>query len=151
MSGAPSVAAPAPVAIDGMKLLVGGAIVTVLIVAIGGLIVRRGMPPAPAMSVSAAAPVDRETAVRAAIQKVPITMYTTSWCPVCKRAKAWMRSNAIPFQERDVEADPEAAKARAALTSSRGVPTIDVDGEVFVGFDQAGLTRAVHDAAARRL
>ena len=118
---APAPAADAPVArgirIDGRTLLVAGAAFTVLLVGVGGLIVRQGMPPAPAMAATAA-PVDREAAARAALQRVPITVYTTSWCPVCKRAKAWMRSNAIPFTERDVEADPK-RRGRAARSRPR--------------------------------
>ncbi len=87
----------------------------------------------------------------AATHKVPITMYSTAWDPGCRRARTWLVAHGYAYTERDVESDPAASRARAALTSDRGVPVIDVDGQVLTGFDEARLARALEYAAARRL
>jgi glutaredoxin len=81
-----------------------------------------------------------------AADAAPITLYTTSWCGVCKKTKAFLRSRGLPFVEKDVEKDPVAArevqtKAAAKGLTVHGVPVIDVSGDLLVGFDEAALTR----------
>jgi glutaredoxin len=103
-------------------------------------------PPAP--SPNQAPPPDR---LRAAMQRVPITMYTTTWCGHCERARHWMRNNAFRFTEHDVEASEAAGRAHKALNPRGGVPVIDIDGEVLVGFSEAHVARALARAAERRM
>lgn len=63
-----------------------------------------------------------------------VTLYTTEWCGVCKRAKAFMKQNGVPFREWDVEkTDYGAAKFRQLGGS--GVPLITVGSEKMLGFD----------------
>jgi len=66
-----------------------------------------------------------------------ITLYSTSWCGYCRRARAWFTSQGIPFVEKDIENDPEgAAEYRAKANGYSGVPLIDVNGTTVRGFDQ---------------
>lgn len=74
-----------------------------------------------------------------------VVLYGTSWCGVCKRARAWLQQRGTAFIEKDIEADPAAAaelmeKARKAGISPSGVPVIDVHGTLLQGFDPARLT-----------
>ena len=63
-----------------------------------------------------------------------VTIYTTEWCWVCQRAKAFFRQNGVPFHEWDVEkTDYGAAKFRQLGGS--GVPVITVGKEKMMGFD----------------
>jgi glutaredoxin len=63
-----------------------------------------------------------------------VTLYTTSWCAVCKRAKAFLREKSIPFSEWDVEkTDYGAAKFRQL--GGTGVPLITVGAHKMMGFD----------------
>lgn len=80
---------------------------------------------------------------------VSITIYTTTWCGYCKAAKAWMNKEHLTFFERDIEHDAEAKQRMSVLNPRGGVPTINVDGQVLVGFDADNLNRAI-DTAARR-
>lgn len=73
-----------------------------------------------------------------------VVLYGTSWCGYCKKARAWFKKKGIPFQDKDVEADTEAAKelaskAARAGASVRGVPVIDVKGTLVMGFDEKRL------------
>jgi len=73
-----------------------------------------------------------------------VTLYTTSWCGVCKQAKAFLKKQGVPFLERDVETEAGAAdemqrKAQAAGLRTQGVPVIDVGGELMLGFDSNAL------------
>src|SRR5690606_23743383 len=73
-----------------------------------------------------------------------VVVYTTSWCGVCKRTKAFLTAQGVPFVERDVERDDGAEEELAAKAAARGlrpqgVPVIDVAGELMMGFDQEAL------------
>ncbi len=75
-----------------------------------------------------------------------VTVYSTSWCGVCAKAKAYLRERKVPFVERDVEKDESALaelgeKARRAKVQPQGVPVIDVYGELMLGFDEARLSQ----------
>jgi glutaredoxin len=91
-----------------------------------------------------------EQELRIAMRRVSVTMYSTSWCPVCRRARDWLQRNGISFEERDVEKSEDAHRAQLARNARGGVPTIDVDGTVLVGFSAESLQAALQRAAARR-
>jgi glutaredoxin 3 len=93
--------------------------------------------------------VDRKR-LGAAMRSVSVTMYTTSWCPVCTRARAFLRSRGVPFVERDVERDAEARRIMLRLNPNAGVPTIDVEGQILLGFSPRELAGAIESAARRR-
>ena len=63
-----------------------------------------------------------------------ITMYSTSWCPHCKRAKAYFAERGIAFEDVDVEANDRNKKAFKDLGGG-GVPLIIVGDKAMRGFD----------------
>jgi glutaredoxin len=63
-----------------------------------------------------------------------VTLYTTEWCGVCKRAKAFLKQNGVPFREWDVE-KTEYGAAKFRQFGGRGVPLITVGSEKMMGFD----------------
>jgi glutaredoxin len=88
-----------------------------------------------------------EKALRAAAAlpaQAGITMYSASWCGVCKKAREFLRTENLAFIEKDIEKDPGAAselarKAQAAGVSANGVPVFDVGGRILGGFDPQAL------------
>jgi glutaredoxin len=83
-------------------------------------------------------------------RNVNITMYSTSWCGVCKQARAYMQQQQISFTELDVEHDPT-ARARQRVLNPRGsVPVIAVDDEVLIGFSASSLENRIDRAARHR-
>jgi glutaredoxin-like protein len=64
----------------------------------------------------------------------PIRMYSTSWCGDCRRSKRFLESHQVPFEEINIEEDPQAAQIVLALNHGRrSVPTIVFpDGSVLV-------------------
>lgn len=98
---------------------------------------------------------DRHGAVEAAAQAAEgsaaeqgqlVTLYTASWCGVCKKAKAFLRQKGVPFVEKDVEKDAGAEKELEIKASAKGlrvqgVPVVDVAGELMMGFDQDALNQ----------
>lgn len=63
-----------------------------------------------------------------------VTLYTTEWCGVCQRAKAFFRQNGVPFREWDVEKSDYGA-ARLKQLGGSGVPVITVGAKKMIGFD----------------
>ena len=63
-----------------------------------------------------------------------VTIYTTEWCGVCKRAKAFFAQNGVPFREWDIEKTEFGAIKFQQLGGS-GVPLITVGSEKMAGFD----------------
>ncbi|OPJ61682.1 glutaredoxin family protein [Clostridium oryzae] len=68
-----------------------------------------------------------------------VTVYTTSTCPWCVRVKDYLKNNSIPYTEKNVSADRNAAMEMINKSGQRGVPVIDVDGNIVVGFDKPTL------------
>ena len=83
-------------------------------------------------------------------RNVQITMYSTDWCGVCKRARDYMRSRTIAFTELDIDHDA-AARDRAHVLNARGsVPTITIDSELLIGFSPESLEDRIARAARKR-
>lgn len=73
----------------------------------------------------------------------PVTVYSTPTCPWCDRAKEYLRENNVPFVEKDVASDYDAAMEMVRRTGQQGVPVIATQDEVILGFDQPRLARLV--------
>jgi glutaredoxin len=70
-----------------------------------------------------------------------IVMYCTSWCPDCKRARAWLKARSLEYTEVDINAVPGvAAQVRKWAGGSLATPTFDIDGRILVEFDEQKLT-----------
>jgi glutaredoxin len=62
----------------------------------------------------------------------PITMYGTTWCPDCWRAKSFLKKRGLSFREVDIDVDPAAEEVvLKANNGKRMVPTLEVDGRYF--------------------
>jgi glutaredoxin len=62
----------------------------------------------------------------------PITMYGTTWCPDCWRAKSFLKKRGLSFREVDIDVDPVAEEVvLKANNGKRMVPTLEVDGRYF--------------------
>jgi glutaredoxin len=67
-----------------------------------------------------------------------VVMYSTSWCPHCKRARAYFARNGVAYQNIDVEKS-EAGKRDFAALGGGGVPLILVGGKAMRGFDSTRM------------
>jgi len=65
-----------------------------------------------------------------------VKVYSTSTCPYCTMAKNYLREKAISFTDIDVSNDREKAKEMFRKSGQMGVPVIDIDGKIVVGFDK---------------
>jgi glutaredoxin-like YruB-family protein len=68
-----------------------------------------------------------------------IKVYSTPTCPWCKVAKNYLASKNVPFEDLDVSQNREAAMEMVQKSGQRGVPVIDIDGRIILGFNQAEI------------
>lgn len=68
-----------------------------------------------------------------------VTVYSTPTCPCCDRAKDYLTSRNVPYVNKDVSVDQQAAMEMIRLTGQQGVPVIAAGADVVVGFDQVRL------------
>ena len=71
-----------------------------------------------------------------------VTVYSTQTCPYCVMAKEWLKKHDVPYKDVDVGADEKAAQEMIDKSGQMGVPVIDFDGKIIVGFDQHALVEA---------
>jgi len=65
-----------------------------------------------------------------------IKIYTTQTCIFCQMAKEYLRGKNIEFEEIDVSKDEKAAMEMIQKSGQMGVPVIDIDGNIVIGFDR---------------
>ena len=70
-----------------------------------------------------------------------VKVYSTPTCPYCIRAKQFLKENAVNFNDIDVSSDQDAAQEMIKKSGQMGVPVIDIDGELIVGFDKDKIKR----------
>jgi glutaredoxin-like YruB-family protein len=69
-----------------------------------------------------------------------VKIYSTPTCPYCKMAKEYLKKNNIAFENIDVSTDQNAAKEMVDKSGQMGVPVLDIDGEIIVGFDKPKIS-----------
>lgn len=65
-----------------------------------------------------------------------VKVYSTSTCPYCHMLKDFLKEKDIPFEDLDVGANPQAAKEMKDKSGQLGVPVIDIEGKIIVGFSK---------------
>lgn len=68
-----------------------------------------------------------------------VTIYSTPTCVYCKMAKDYFQKNGIAYEEHNVAADEKAREEMFEKSHQMGVPVIDVDGTIVIGFDKRNL------------
>ncbi|HPW34590.1 MAG TPA: glutaredoxin domain-containing protein [Candidatus Paceibacterota bacterium] len=72
-----------------------------------------------------------------------VIIYSTTQCPYCKMAKEYLTKIGIPFKEYNVQEDEKAAAEMVKKSNQMGVPVIDIDGAIIVGFDKQAIDHAL--------
>ena len=65
-----------------------------------------------------------------------VVVYSTPTCPFCIRAKQYLKDNNIEFINHDVGSDQAKAQEMMKKSGQMGVPVIDIEGQIIIGFDK---------------
>ena len=74
-----------------------------------------------------------------------ITVYSADWCGYCKMVKNYFNSLGVTYEEKNVETDPASGAEAVEKSGQRGIPVIDLDGEIIIGFDKPKIDTALKD------
>jgi glutaredoxin-like YruB-family protein len=72
-----------------------------------------------------------------------VKVYSTPTCPWCIQTKQFLKDNNIDFENIDVSSDEKAAEEMVKASGQMGVPVLDIDGEIIVGFDQVKIRQTL--------
>lgn len=72
-----------------------------------------------------------------------VTVYSATWCAFCHAAKGYFDKLGISYEDKDIEKDPKYAEESIAKSNQMGIPVIDIDGTIIVGFDKPGIDAAL--------
>lgn len=75
-----------------------------------------------------------------------VIVYSASWCAFCRSAKDYLNKLGVEFTEKDVEKDPKAAEETIEKSKQMGIPVLDIDGTIIVGFDRPKIDTALKQA-----
>lgn len=73
-----------------------------------------------------------------------VKVYTTNSCPWCVKAKTYLKSKDIAFEELNVQENMEARQEMVNKSRQMGVPVLDINGTVIVGFDKPAIDNALN-------
>ena len=65
-----------------------------------------------------------------------VLLYTTNWCPFCRRAKMLLEEKGVQWKELDIEADPVHRQAMTEASGRNTVPQIFINGTHVGGSDE---------------
>ncbi len=68
--------------------------------------------------------------------KMSIIVYSTISCPYCAMVKNYLNSLGIKYEDVLVDQDHDRAMEMIAKSGQTGVPVIDIDGDIVIGFNK---------------
>ncbi len=70
-----------------------------------------------------------------------VFIYSTPTCPFCRKTKQFLQDNNIEFTDYDVSSDHAKAEEMVQKSGQMGVPVLDIEGEIVVGFDKEKIEK----------
>lgn len=68
-----------------------------------------------------------------------VKIYSTPTCVYCKTLKEYLKKNSISFEDIDVSKDEKDLQKMIKQSGQMGVPVVDIDGEIIIGFDKVKI------------
>lgn len=72
-----------------------------------------------------------------------IKVYSTPFCPYCVTLKDYLKDKKVEFTEIDVSENEEKRDEMVKLSGQIGVPVVDIDGKIIVGFDKEEIDKTL--------
>jgi glutaredoxin 3 len=74
-----------------------------------------------------------------------IIVYSADWCAFCHAVKDYLDKKGVKYTEKNVEKDPAAGLEAVDKSGQRGIPVIDIDGTIILGFDRPTIDLTLKD------
>lgn len=72
-----------------------------------------------------------------------VVIYSAEWCAFCHAAKDYLTKKGVSYTEKDIESDPSFAEESVKLSGQMGIPVLNINGQVIVGFDRPRIDAAL--------
>jgi len=69
-----------------------------------------------------------------------VRIFSTPFCPYCLTLKDFLKKHNVEFEEMDVSENKKALDEMIEKSGQMGVPVIEIDGEIVVGFDKEKIS-----------
>jgi len=73
-----------------------------------------------------------------------IKIYSTPTCPYCVTLKEFLKEKSIAFEDINVAQDAQTREEMINRSGQMGVPVVDIDGEIIVGFDKTKISKILN-------
>ncbi|MDZ5254911.1 glutaredoxin family protein [Clostridium sp. LIBA-8841] len=73
-----------------------------------------------------------------------VKVYSTNSCPWCVKAKQYLKSKNVEFEDLNVQTDMAAREDMLKKSKQMGVPVLDINGTIIVGFDKNAIDTALN-------
>ncbi len=73
-----------------------------------------------------------------------VRIFTTLFCPYCYSLKEFLKENKIEFEEIDVLEDEKARQEMIEKSGQMGVPVVEINGEIVIGFDKEKISKLLN-------
>ena len=78
-------------------------------------------------------------------KKMPqVKIYSTPTCPYCVTLKEFLKEKNIEFEDVNVAQDAQAREEMIQKSNQMGVPVVDIDGEIVIGFDRQKISKLLN-------
>lgn len=72
-----------------------------------------------------------------------VTIYSATWCAFCHAVKQYLDKLGVKYEDMDVDSNPQAGMEAVNKSGQRGIPVVDIGGEIIVGFDRPKIDAAL--------
>lgn len=69
-----------------------------------------------------------------------VRIYSTPTCPYCITLKEFLKQHKIEFEDIDVASDSKAREEMIKKSGQMGVPVVEINGQIIVGFDREKIS-----------
>ena len=76
-----------------------------------------------------------------------VTLYSTPTCPFCHQAQAYFKEQGVAYTEFDVSTDESKADEMIEKSGQMGVPVIEINGKIVVGFDKMRIMELLNNSS----
>ena len=72
-----------------------------------------------------------------------VTIYSADWCAFCHAAMDYLKSKGVEYTEKNIEKDPAFVQESVDKSGQTGIPVLEINGQVIVGFDRPKIDAAL--------
>jgi glutaredoxin len=85
--------------------------------------------------------VPQQPPARRARASAEVVVYSTSWCPWCRKTMAWLDEHGVEYENRDIEKNPAFRAELREKSGGTSIPVVEIDGQLIRGFNPGRMGR----------